>query len=202
VVLAAVIAVAAVLLVGFALFGGGGGGQGGYTCESRLAQSSAGPDGVVTADEGNAHVAPGSRLRYAQCPPASGPHYNAAGSGPLPARFYGPESEQSPGGWVHNLEHGYVVILYSCGADGTTCPSEEEEVALVRFQNTAPTTPGADLCGIKSEVLTARFDAMDARFAFVAWDRVALSDTFDPVAAARFALRWIDQPTLPEAARC
>jgi hypothetical protein len=190
------------VLVGFALLGSSITGGSGYTCDARLPADSTDPDGVAVEDEGRSHVAPGSQLHYAQCPPSSGSHYNAAGFGPLAPKFYGPEAEQSPGGWVHNLEHGYVVILYSCGSDGKTCPSEEEEVALVRFQNTAPTTTGAAACGIQAEVVTARFDSMSARFAFVAWDRVFLTNTFDPVAAARFAEKWIDQPTLPEAARC
>ncbi len=52
---------------------------------------------------------------YAYCPPASGPHYNNPGiDGPIPAKFYGPDDGTRPEGWIHNLEHGAVVILYNC----------------------------------------------------------------------------------------
>ena len=194
--LAGLAAVAAVLVVAFALFSPAG--AGGYTCGSQLAASSTGSDGVVTPDMGRQHVRAGTRLRYAQCPPSSGDHYGER----LAAGFYGPETEQSPGAWVHSLEHGYVAILYSCGAGGTTCPSADELDALRQFQDDAPSTPGAQACGIPSEVLTVRFDAMAARFAYVAWDRVFLTDTFDAAAARTFAATWIDQRTLPEAANC
>ena len=188
---------AAVLLVAFVFLGAAT--ERAYACESRLAPTS-GADGEATRDLGNRHVAVGAALEYAYCPPASGNHFNERGRGPIPARFYPPSSEVSPGGWIHNLEHGYVVVLYSCGDDGSACPNEGELEALRTFQSNAPATPGAQACGIPSKVLTARFDSLDARFALLAWNRVALSDSFDPASAASFAARWIDQA--PEAGAC
>ena len=41
---------------------------------------------------------------------------------------------------------------------------------------------------------------MDSRFALLTWNRVALSDSFEAVAAQAFAGRWIDQA--PEAGAC
>lgn len=187
----------AVLLVAFVFLGAAT--QRAYACDSRLSPTG-GPDGQTTGDLGNRHVAVGTALKYAYCPPASGNHFNERGKGPIPARFYPPASEASPGGWIHNLEHGYVVVLYSCGKDGSACPSEAELAALRDFEANAPATAGAQACGIPSKVLTARFDSMDARFALLAWNRVVLSDTFDPGAARSFAGRWIDQA--PEAGAC
>ncbi len=189
---------AAVLFVAFVFLSAAT--QRAYACDSRLAAGAAGPDGQETRDLGNRHVTVGAALEYAYCPPASGNHFNARGAGPIPARFYEPGSEVSPGGWIHNLEHGYVVALYSCGDDGSGCPSEAELEALRSFQATGPPTAGAQACGIPSKVLTARFDSMDARFALLAWNRVALSDSFDGAAARAFARRWIDQA--PEAGGC
>lgn len=171
-----------------------------YACDSRLPPGTVSPDGEVTRDLGNRHVAVGAALEYAYCPPASGDHFAAQGAGPIPARFYSPTSEVSPGGWIHNLEHGYVVALYSCGDDGASCPTAPELEALRRFQANGLPTPGAQACGIPSKVLTARFDSMDSRFALVGWNRVALSNDFDATAAAVFAARWIDQA--PEAGAC
>lgn len=195
--LVAIVAAAALVFVGIAFLGSSGGAD--YTCDSRLTQA-AGSDGVTTDDLGSRHVAVGSSLRYAYCPPASGGHFSSRGMGPIPARFYGPESELSPGGWVHNLEHGYVVILYSCGEGGGACPTEAELASLRQFQATAPATPGAERCGIQSKVLTARFDGMNSRFAFLAWNRVALSEAFEAAAARAFAVTWIDKA--PEAGAC
>lgn len=186
---------AAVLLGGFVFLGAAT--QRTYACDTRLAPTSV-PDGEATRDLGNRHVAVGTALEYAYCPPASGNHFAARGAGPIPAGFYPPSSEESPGGWIHNLEHGYVVALYSCGAGGSACPSTAELEVLQRFQASGPPTPGAQACGIPSKVLTARFDSMSARFALLAWNRVTLLDAFDPAAARTFATRWIDQA--PEAA--
>ena len=74
---------------------------------------------------GNLHIPIGSNQQYAYCPPASGPHYNNPGiDGPIPAKFYGPDDGTRPEGWIHNLEHGAVVILYNCkmGACDTRHP--------------------------------------------------------------------------------
>ena len=189
---------AAVLLLAFVFYGAAT--QRAYACDSRLTPGTAGPDGEATRDLGNRHVAVGATLEYAYCPPASGNHFAERTKGPIPARFYPPSSEASPGGWIHNLEHGYVVALYSCGDTGSACPSEAELNALRDFQSGGPPTAGAQACGIPSKVLTARFDSMASRFALLAWNRAALSETFDVAAAQSFAGRWIDQA--PEAGAC
>lgn len=57
-------------------------------------------------NEGWIHVAEGSAVSYAHNPPASGPHY------PVWLRYEAFGSTQARGYWVHNLEHGAVVLLY------------------------------------------------------------------------------------------
>ena len=161
-----------------------------------------GPDerlGFVTTDLGRSHLTTRTNSKtYGYCPPASGPHYNGAGLGPIRRNFYGPENEQDPGGWIHNLEHGFVVALYSCGTNGASCPSAEELAQLRQFFDRAPKTPGAESCNIPNKVLVARFDSMSTRFAVVAWDRVLLMNTFDVNQALAFATQWIDGPSAPE----
>ena len=79
----------------------------------RRARQPAPPDpGYVQPDMGRRHVAVGEKVTYTYCPPASGSHYNAANAGPIQPRFYGPNDRVLPEGWIHNLEHGAMVILY------------------------------------------------------------------------------------------
>lgn len=62
-------------------------------------------------DEGANHVEQGSPITYKHYPPSSGPHYGA------PAQ-YGVQAVPVPeGAWVHNLEHGAIVLLYKCAGD-------------------------------------------------------------------------------------
>lgn len=80
----------------------------------------------------------------------SGDHYAAQGAGPIRPGFYGPDSAAAPGGWVHNLEHGYVVVLYR-GSDGVP---EDTLAALRRFADAAPQTESAAACGYSSKIVS------------------------------------------------
>lgn len=163
-----------------------------YSCAELLQRpADQGADGFAAETLGQQHVAPGSDIKYGFCPPTSGSHYNARGVGPIAPRFYGPDSDTGPGGWVHNLEHGYVVALYRCGDQG--CPSETDLEALRQFVADGPPTQSAAACGYRSKVLAARFDDMATPFAVLAWDRVLLLDTFEPAAARQFATNWIER---------
>lgn len=172
-----------------------------YSCGELLQRRAEdpGPDGVATQNEGSSHVAAGTEIRYASCPPTSGSHYNARGAGPLPPGFYGPDDDAGPGGWVHNLEHGYVVALYRC--DGGACPSEDDLQALRSFAANGPPTQSAAACGYRSKVVVARFDQMTAPFAALAWDRALLLDSLDTSSVEVFAQRAIDG-TAPEPNAC
>ena len=158
--------------------------------------------GFVTQDLGRQHITdPNDKIDYAFCPPGSGSHYNIAGIGPLKRAFYPATQEQTPGGWVHNLEHGYTVIAYSCGKDGTSCPSSAEMSAMQTVFDTAPQTPQAKACGLPNKVIVVRFDDMSTRFALLSWDRVYLTDTFDANLGLVFAEQNMDQ-TNPEQGAC
>src|SRR5579883_1956952 len=79
---------------------------------SSAASSATGGDllGVPVPDEGRVHVTEGSAINYRHNPPASGPHY------PAPKDWGIYTTTIAPGYWVHNLEHGGVVVLYDCPA--------------------------------------------------------------------------------------
>lgn len=172
-----------------------------YSCDELLstpADASA-SDGFATSSLGSQHVTVGTKIRYGFCPPTSGQHYNAAGAGPLRPGFYGPGDAAGPGGWVHSLEHGYVVALYRC-QDGA-CPAEEVLQTLRSFAANGPPTEGAAACGYRSKLVVARFDDMASPFALLAWDRALLLDAFDETTARGFASRFIEA-TAPEPNAC
>jgi hypothetical protein len=64
--------------------------------------------GEMFPNEGQQHVAEGSPIQYKSVPPTSGPHY------PAPKDWGVFDQAVVPGYWVHNLEHGGVVLLYNC----------------------------------------------------------------------------------------
>ncbi|MEZ4596324.1 MAG: DUF3105 domain-containing protein [Chloroflexota bacterium] len=73
---------------------------------------------------GRTHVVQGTSVKYAYCPPASGDHYNlGGGQAPLPRRLFGPDDAVLPQQWIHNLEHGYVVLLYRARSRRTSSTS-------------------------------------------------------------------------------
>jgi hypothetical protein len=105
---------AAVALLGFLFAGcggspstpsGGGGGNNGGSCTMTE---------QAVPNEGWSHVAEGSSINYAHNPPASGPHY------PVWLRYEAFSGTQARGYWVHNLEHGAVVLLYRPDAPDAT----------------------------------------------------------------------------------
>ncbi len=159
--------------------------------------------GFPVDDLGRSHVRDTNQvIKYAYCPPASGNHWAIAGEAPAPRAFYGPEEPVQPQQWIHNLEHGFVLALYSCGADGKSCPSAAELAELEKVFDDTPSTDGAVSCGVPNKVLVARFDDMATRFAYVSWDRELLADKADAAQGIAFAEQWIDPPAAPERGLC
>jgi hypothetical protein len=142
-----------------------------------LPNGSPAPLGQAQPDMGNLHITVGANQKYAYCPPASGPHYNNPGiDGPIPAKFYGPDDGTRPEGWIHNMEHGAVVILYNCklGACDTSTQAALQAIPVA--------FPDSPVCGVKAGNLApvvARFDDMPTEFAALVWDRVLYLNTLD-----------------------
>ncbi len=150
--------------------------------------------GFTTQDLGRGHVTTTTKVTYDYCPPASGQHYNIGGQAPLPRQFYPPNTTLVPGNWVHNLEHGYVVLLYK----GEISADVQQQLQDVMAEADQSAT-----CGY-SKVIAVRFDQMDpgVNFAAVAWDRELLLETFDKQALLTFANQWQDGPQTPEPGLC
>jgi hypothetical protein len=134
--------------------------------------------GFVQDDFGQHHETQGSFVRYAVCPPASGKHYNARDEGPVRPGVYGPEDQATPQGWIHNLEHGGIVVLYRCG-DGDTACSEEGQQQLNELFATFPNSP---ICNLPpgNTFVAARFDEMAWPYAALLWGQVMPMESFDP----------------------
>ncbi len=62
------------------------------------------------------HVAEGTKVTYAESPPASGQHYPTPA--PFTKRFYTMADRPPVEILVHNLEHGYTIAWYRDGAPG------------------------------------------------------------------------------------
>jgi Protein of unknown function (DUF3105) len=153
--------------------------------------------GQAQPDMGRSHINPGTVQTYTYCPPASGFHVNSAGLGPIPPRYYGPDDATEPEGWIHNMEHGGLIVLYSCSGG---CPDDATLQKLSDFANPA-TFPISPVCKIPPGVVgpvVARFDDMKTKFAAMVWDRIYLTDTFDPAQVLTFYQQFGDT-TEPEA---
>lgn len=190
----------AILVVAFVFLQGGGKA---YACDTELQpdpSQTADPNalGFSTPNMGQLHVV-GGQVRYDFCPPTSGQHYSTTGKGPIRNAVYGPASEQAPGGWVHNLEHGAVVVLYRCPTatlGNGDCATADEMALMQQWFDTAPVVNNCP-----KQAIVARFDEMATRFAVLAWDRALLVDTFDLAQASAFAEQWTDK-NAPEANIC
>jgi len=101
-------------------------------------------------------------IEYTQIPPVGGPHRGCW------ADWGVAESELPAGRWVHNLEHGGVVLLYRCD----DCEAELE--SLRAFVREHPRT------------LLSSYAQLPTRFAAVSWGHRLLSDCFDPELFLRF----------------
>jgi hypothetical protein len=154
--------------------------------------------GYVQPDLGNKHLDNSEKATYTYCPPASGAHYNDPPLGPITPRLYGPGDQASPQGWIHNLEHGAMVILYR-GRDGDPGPSPDGQAALKSLFDEFPPSP---VCGIRAGTsqgpVIARFDDMATPFAAVVWGRVLPMDTLDTARILEYWQIWGEQ-TNPEA---
>jgi Protein of unknown function (DUF3105) len=158
-------------------------------------QAGASPQpGYVQDIAGGTHVGPGTVVTYTYCPPASGDHYAGTG-GPITPRAYGPDDAVLPQGWIHNLEHGAMVVLYRGDSEGATA---DGQAALRAFYDSYPPSP---VCGFAPGTsvgpVFARFDEMATPFAAVLWGRVLPLQSLDTAAILEFD-RVFGERTNPE----
>lgn len=164
-----------------------------YACSSidTLQPAASGELGQVQADMGNQHVQAGDRITYRVCPPASGHHIGQPPAGPIQPKVYGPNDQAVPNGWVHNLEHGGLALLYSCDK-GAPC----DDAAVQQLQSFSAGFPNSAICDLKPGIVgpvVARFDQMPTKYAALIWDRVLYLDTLDVQKVYDFYTRYAER---------
>lgn len=143
-------------------------------------------DGAIAerevANEGSEHVPVGTPVPYSANPPASGAHYSGGGIAPTAKGFY--EEVVPPEVWVHNLEHGDVVVLYDC-------IGECDPVFLNSLRSLTDAVPPSKF-GTKKIVIT-RYPGLSPRIMAVAWDVQLDFASFDQAGLVSFYQRHVSQ---------
>ena len=169
-----------------------------YSCGSYVTAAEA-PVGVetATADLGRTHVPKGSSITYVSCPPASGNHWPVP-QAPIPGRVYGLDDVVVPGAYIHNLEHGQIVVLYR----GDDAGAADRLAALQAWYPNAPKSPICKL-GTDASLLVARFDRLPSPVVVLAWDVIYPLADVDTAAIEAFIAKRGDrgpEPMCTEAA--
>ncbi len=142
-----------------------------------LAQAPADGPGKKMPDRGQTHVEPGTPITYEEYPPTSGAHW------PVVAQW-GTYREEVPAEvFVHNLEHGGVVILYNCASP---CPD-----VVRQLEETVQALPKSKHGHVK--VVVSPNSRIKTRFALLAWTRLDEFDRFDRERIVRFVRAWQDK---------
>lgn len=134
-------------------------------CGSRVVAYETAPGG---------HVANCSAIAYATNPPTSGNHY------PTWAKFQAYDAPVPRGFYVHDLEHGAIVVTYHC-PDGC----DADVAALVDYLASRPRDP---LCtgAAPNRFVVTPDPELDVRFAASAWGYALTSSCFDLAALGAF----------------
>lgn len=126
--------------------------------------------------EGDQHVPQGTSVNYRTNPPSSGPHYSDAGLAPIAPGFY--EQPVAPEVWVHNLEHGDIVVLFDCEGD---CPPDLLE-DLQSFLDSRPSTS-----------VVTRYPGLPVPIMAVGWQVQRSFNSFDLAGLQAFHDRRVGQ---------
>jgi hypothetical protein len=140
-------------------------------------QASEGELGREVPSEGALHVEQGTLIDYENYPPSSGPHY------PAPYNWGVYTDEVPEGNFVHNLEHGGIVILYKCDEP---CPDLER--SLVDLYQTVPPSRFGNV-----KLLTSPYSKLQNAITALAWGWVLEMDEFDRDRLLRFYRARLDQ---------
>lgn len=134
-------------------------------------------------DEGRGHVKEGTPIAYKHYPPSSGTHYDVT----QPAGVY--TQEVPDGKFVHNLEHGYVVVLLKCP---NGCPD-----LFKQFTDLYNTLPNSKF-GTKKMVVTPYSHpfsdpSKEAPITLLAWDHEEMLQSFDKAKILAFYQAYVDR---------
>lgn len=129
----------------------------------------------ILPEEGGLHRPQGTVIEWPTNPPTSGDHYGiwAAWDRSYPAleRAY----------WVHNLEHGGLVLAYNC-PEG--CP--DDIAALEDAVRSLPDDP-ACVAPVRHRAIVVADPLLPSRFAVIAWGTLYTATCVDAEAIRIFA---------------
>jgi hypothetical protein len=145
---------------------------------------------TAVADEGATHIPFGTPWLYHHNPPASGFHW------PWPHPWGAYDEAIPPEWWVHNLEHGGVVLLFNCGGVfdlGTTPDGGAPPDLSGPWPCPEITTPLRELLAERTpdefgevRMLVTSDPAAPHKVSAVAWDWLYQSDSIDLAALRCF----------------
>jgi hypothetical protein len=125
------------------------------------------------------HVTQGQVVVYRNRPPSSGDHYDqAAGYG-----FF--QREIPTGNWIHDLEHGGIVVLYR--------PDLCDEACQAQLQDTYNSAPSSQLFPGTRKMLVTSYQDMDHAIAVTAWGWVDEMDAVDKDRLLAFYKSHVDR---------
>jgi hypothetical protein len=164
----------------------GGAGDGGYA-----PSAPAGPCSAVVQQhpiEGATHVDVCSVVDYGTKPPSSGNHY------PVWAAYKAYTAPVPEGFFVHDLEHGAVVLTYNCAARGAAQDAQGGcDADIAAASKTIATLPDDPSCvalgqGVRRRSVLTPDPDLDVRFAASAWGWTLRANCFDPETFRAFEL--------------
>jgi hypothetical protein len=138
------------------------------------------PVGQSISEMPHTHVARPAKVQYLHNPPTSGCHYSL-GSGVAPIQHGVYDREVPPEYWVHNLEHGYIAVLYNCPGGATGCAADFQ--TLRDWQRRQAPDPGGQAY---SKIIVLPWPSMQPKFAVVSWDWYLPMETLDIQKVQRF----------------
>lgn len=149
----------------------GGSGDGGIDANEPpiFTEAGCGAQYQRVPEQGAIHVDTDASITWNSNPPSSGNHF------PIWARW-GVHSEQVPRGYyVHNEEHGGVILLYRCSAPD--CAQIRSQ--LETFVSTLPGEPQCASSGVARRVILTEDPLIPTPIAAAAWGYVYTADCFD-----------------------
>lgn len=126
----------------------------------------------------NQHLPVGTVISYPYNPPSSGPHY------PSPADWGNYPQGVTTSTWVHNLEHGGIVLLYQCI---TACAALQQQLDQVYNQ-----IPNETKFSERKVVITP-YANLDHLIRLQAWGWTAPLDKVDSKAIDAFYQEHVDK---------
>jgi hypothetical protein len=143
--------------------------------------------GRAVANQGQQHIEKGqAHVAYNSRPPTSGPHWNLGGEAPVSWGIY--EAQIPDEGQIHNLEHGGIMIQYSC-RDG--CPDLVKQ--LTDWYNAWVPTHPLPIFRNSSKIVIAPYADLPKRITLTAWNRIDEFDAFDQERIEKFVEAWRDK---------